>query len=67
MDEIGCNRTPEAYFIEAEKRRDIPFSHILVKCDRGWGSGSQINFRNQPGKYAVFDTQIGFTGGLKHW
>ncbi|WP_340161455.1 cardiolipin synthase [uncultured Hoeflea sp.] len=59
-DEIGCNRTPEAYF---SRLRDAGISVSPFGSATRMGKRFQINFRNHR-KIAVFDGQIGFTGGL---
>jgi len=59
-DEIGCNRTPEAYFAKLRNAGILvsPFGSATRM-----GKRFQINFRNHR-KIAVFDARTGFTGGL---
>ncbi|SOE10601.1 cardiolipin synthase [Hoeflea halophila] len=59
-DEIGCNKTPEAYFA---RLRSGGVSVSPFGSATRMGKRFQINFRNHR-KIAVFDAEIGFTGGL---
>lgn len=59
-DEIGCNKTPEAYF---SRLRSAGVSVSPFGSATRMGKRFQINFRNHR-KIAVFDAEVGFTGGL---